>query len=403
MRTVVLTSTENFVWTSMQEIIPSIEEAWRRSATAKHSVRIVDVGVESIGSYLADVVEADHIVFTCFTVKLARVGEFLRKQANVEGRYVIYLHNQATIACWPLFAWGIGETLKTDDVFVSSSAFDARTLKLTFPRGRVAIHPFWLPGKLDRMRKKKAADPINFVFAGRVSSQKNLHALVEAFAIHARKNSTSRLVIFGGEDGLGSPNMGLKDVGYREQVETLAKRSGVGDRVEFPGALERKVLHRKLKDPHVFVSASLHSDENFGMSALRSLCMGAPAVLSRWGGHADFKHEFDSRLELVPVERSKNGPWIDPEVFARAMTRAARKLEAKARPRSHIPRRYRVESMASLIRELVRRPRPKSSGRLEPTAFARGILRGREEMKIFSSYSDPKAHRFFVSYGMSSK
>jgi glycosyltransferase involved in cell wall biosynthesis len=402
MRTVVLTSTENFVWSSMQEIIPAIEQAWLASRGPRHEVRIVDVGQQKISEYLADVVRADRIVFTCFTVKLARLGEFLRRDANVDGRWVIYLHNQATIGCWPLFVWGMGNHLRTDDVFISSSKWDARTLKLTFPKADVRVHPFPLPLPLDEMKKSKMKVPT--VYSGRLSSQKNVHTLIYAFSLYLERVSDAKLVVFGGEDGLGSPNMGFKDVGYENYLRQLVHDLKIEEKVEFTGNLPRAELHRRLRSPHVLVSASLHSDENFGMSALRSLCMGAPCVLSAWGGHADFAEVFGTQLQLVSVHGSEQGPWIDPDEFVKAMVKAARQ-----RPRaSRIPAKYRTGSMAGLLRKLAAEPRAKKRKPLETTPFAKALLEKREESakttpdgtKIFSSYADPNSHRLFTSYGM---
>ncbi|MES2965542.1 MAG: glycosyltransferase family 4 protein, partial [Bdellovibrionota bacterium] len=358
-RTVVLTSTENFVWSSMQEIIPMIEMAWKLAAGPRHRVRIVDVGQEKISDYLADVVQADQVVFTCFTAKLARLGEFLRRSANVDGRWIVYLHNQATIGCWPLFAWGMGEQLRSDDVFISSSTRDARTLKLTFPEGDVRVHPFPLPLPLIEMTKVKSTKRTSptFVYSGRLSSQKNVHTLIYAFSLYVNRNGPAKLVLFGGEDGLGSPNMGFKDEGYESYLRRLVSTLGIEDRVEFAGALPRAELHERLRTPHVLVSASLHSDENFGMSALRSLCMGAPCVLSAWGGHWDFAKDFSSQLQLVAVHGSDWGPWIDAGEFANAMAKALRNSSSAKTRASRVPVRYRVGSMAKLLQKLTREPR----------------------------------------------
>lgn len=383
----------------MQEIIPAIEEAWRRSAGKNHHVRVVDVGRETIASYMADLALADQIVFTCFTSKLVRLGEFLRRDAGVRGRYVVYLHNQATIGCWPFYAWGMGEHFRTDDVFVSSSTRDARTFRLTFPKGDVRVHPFSLPLPVDRMKSPGRNGFTTFVYAGRLSSQKNLHTLLVAFALVAEARPDARLIIYGGEDGLGSPNMGFKDVGYSKFLVETAEALGIEGRVTFAGSLDREVLHRRLRDPHVLVSASLHSDENFGMSALRSLCMGAPAVLSSWGGHADFAKEFPGRVELVAVRGSKRGPWIDPRELAREMSKA---LVKKASSRSGlVPAKYRMKAAADLVRRLALEPEKKTKAKLEPSRLAKSVLSGREgEQKVFASYGDRRAHAFLKGYGM---
>jgi glycosyltransferase involved in cell wall biosynthesis len=417
-RTVVLTSTDNFVWSSMQEIIPSIERAWRESGKSRnHQVRIVDVGVEPLADYMSDMMAADDIVFTCFTVKLARLGEFLRREAGLGGRYIVYLHNQATIACWPYFAWGFGEVLQKRDVFISSSTLDAKTLRLTFPEGDVRIHPFPLPENSIPGLLKTTRKATHFIYSGRVSSQKNIHTLLYAFRIYLNRfpYSGARLILYGGEDGLGSPNMGFRDNDYGNQMRSLADALEIEKSVDFKGQLDRKKLHRELRQPHVLVSASLHSDENFGMSALRSLCMGAPAVLSRWGGHVDFVQEFRNQTYLVEVFETNKGPRIDPAKFARAMAAAARPPKRRRSPK--IPRRYLQKSAAGVIATLVGEKRSEHlkhvslaqlARPLAPSALAKKILRQRTKFlkksasgtQIFKSYSDPLSHIFFRAYGM---
>src|SRR3954462_3763771 len=77
-KTVVLTSRENFVWLSMQEIVPLIESCWLGSARkGRHQVIVLDVDRLSIPELLPELMSADNVVFTCFTVRLARIGELL--------------------------------------------------------------------------------------------------------------------------------------------------------------------------------------------------------------------------------------------------------------------------------------------------------------------------------------
>jgi glycosyltransferase involved in cell wall biosynthesis len=395
----------------MQEIIPMLERSWMATAkVGSHEVSVVDVGRQPLSYYLPKLLEADHVVFTCFTVKLARLGEFLRKELHLSARYVVYLHNQATIACWPYFFWGFGDVLREHDVFISSSSYDARTLALTFPKSDVRIHPFALPEVHLKTVSVRKSDSLDFVYSGRLSSQKNIHTLIFAYSLWRKSHPAirSRLILFGGEDGLGSPNMGIRDHGYERKMKALAKSLALSDVVEFTGQLTREKLHRKLQKPHVFVSASLHSDENFGMSALRSLCMGAPAVLSRWGGHPDFALNFKTRAFLVDVERSSYGPWIDPENFALKMAMAANAIETISRTK--IPEVYMI-GKANHLTSLVREKFLVKTEKLEKSRLASKVLRLRgqylkkspEGTRIFESYSDGNSHKFFQAYGMASK
>jgi glycosyltransferase involved in cell wall biosynthesis len=416
-RTVVLTSRENFVWHSMQEIIPMIERSWTMAAKPnEREVRVVDVDRETMSEYLPALMAADTIVFTCFTVKLARLGEVFRKKFSLQARYVIYLHNQVTIGAWPFFHWGLGHVLKKGDLFVSSSSFDARALDLVFHQPRVLKIPFALSGDSESGPGVEptneagglARESVRFLYAGRISAQKNLHALLCGYRLWRDMNPDrgACLDLYGGEDDLGSPNMAMSGRGYLEFLERLKSSLRLGDEVRFHGHFPREKLHREIAKPHVFVSPSLHSDENFGMSALRSLASGAPCVLSRWGGHADFAEEFPSQVFLVPVGGGDFGPFLDPQKLAWAMNQASRRDPLMEKPR--LPGRYMLESVAERVAEVFELPVEESPEPLEPTELAKRLLVKREKheietgshSRIFSSYFDPDAAKFFTAYGM---
>lgn len=399
-RTVLLGSRENFVWHSMQEIIPALHECWQASARPEsHEVAAVDVDSARLKDYLPLLLKADNVVLTSFTPKLSRLGETLRARFAIEARLFFHVHNQATIGFWPLHRWGLGSVLREDDVFVSSCTRDARAVELSFENARAECVPFTF----------SSADPLveplplpqgnpEFVFVGRLSAQKKLEVLISALA----RVPEARLSLFGRADNLGSPNMGLRCAGYDGRLRELAIELGLAGRVRFHGHVAREELNRYLaRTPHIFVSPSAHSDENFGMAAFRSLCMGAPAVLSDWGGHADFARAFPGRVHFVAVD---SGPGVSAEELARALVRARENYTARA---AQVPEIYRRETIGDTLLALASEPvRP---GRpLRATELARRILRNRERYgresgdpcRIFESYEDPDARALLQSYGM---
>jgi glycosyltransferase involved in cell wall biosynthesis len=412
-KTVVLTSHENFVWLSMQEIIPLIERNWRGSrARGRHEVVCRDVDQYSISELMPELLSADNIVFTCFTVRLCRLGELLRKSFGVEARYIIYLHNQATILCWPFHVWGMGGQLREDDVFISTSTADAGTFRHSFERARALVIPFTVPGlKKAYLVAPSGRAEVPFVYAGRLSVQKNLHTLIYALRLMSDEHPRLRwrLQIYGKDDDLGSPNMGMPSSRYEESLRMQVRLLGLGDRVEFMGYQRRAQLHRNLfSRRHVAVSASLHSDENFGMAQFRSLCRGNPAVLTRWGGYADFGSQFGNRVRLAPVDETPRGPWVDPQQFARLLGAAARDYLAGGPTRVRVPSYYREDEISSRLRKLAleaRAPGPP----LELTRLAERILRRQAAFEkrrpgsgqIFESYADDAARVPFRGYLMS--
>jgi glycosyltransferase involved in cell wall biosynthesis len=417
-RTVILTSRENFVWLSMQEIIPWIERSWLDSAVpGTHDVLCRNVDRHSLSELLPELLAADNVVFTCFTVKLCRIGQLLRERFALDARYFIYLHSQATILCWPFHAWGMGAFLRTDDVFLSSSIPDARTFRLSFEQSRVEVVPFTIPGLRARYRLPPSSrGEIPFIYAGRISAQKNLHTLIYAFRLFrdAHPEVPWRLLVFGTDDNLGSPNMAMRSMHYGAALQKLARLLKLEDRIAFRGHQRRSRLNRALSvRRHIAVSASIHSDENFGMAPFRSLCRGNLAVLTHWGGFADFGRQFAGLVLPVAVREAEKGPWVDPVGLAALLHRAAdryrRAVRRRTRLRVQVPRYYLEAHISARLRTLAlegrRGPAPRI---LRMTRLAARILEKRERFargnprseRIFASYSDPDTRALFRSYLM---
>lgn len=409
--TVVLTSRENFVWHSMQEIIPAIERAWQRSAIpGVHEVKCIDIDNTRFTELLPALMCADNIVQTCFTHKMCRLGSLIRESFHLDSRFIIHLHSQATIGCWPFHAWGMGKLLTEEDIFVSSCERDARTMSLSFTNGFTVVVPFSNPEQEAANRNASApteVTPVPLVFVGRISAQKNLHTLLHAFSLILEKEPSipARLELFGKEDHLGSPNMGFGSTDYGERLRAIAAELRLGGHVSFRGHVSRNELYESLSGrAHVFVSASLHSDENFGMAAFRSLCGGNTALLSDWGGHADFESRFPDRVTLVPVRHSDEGPFICPRDLALGLLAAIKTYFGTRMPL--FPDAYRESHVSNELAKLALSRR----GRKEPLLLsdaARRILVNREthasqnarSTRIFEGYRDPLAHSFFRAYG----
>ncbi|HAR43984.1 MAG TPA: hypothetical protein DCS07_15340 [Bdellovibrionales bacterium] len=410
--TVVLTSRENFVWHSMQEIIPALEQLWVEAARPeRHRVSVLNADEASFSKILQACLSADQIVFTCFTVKLARIGQLLREKCSLDCRYILYLHQLATIGCWPLHEWGLAQVLRSSDLFLSSCRKDADTLKLSFASPDVRVLPFTIfdfPETRTRARASfEPATPVSLIYAGRISAQKNLHTLLQALSLLAlrRPELEFKLDIYGSEDNLGSPNMGLESRGYALFLTELNHRLGLEHQVRFGGMLPREALHERLwSKPCIFISPSLHSDENFGMAAFRSLCLGNLAVLSDWGGHADFDQCFPGQVFYAPVRESSAGPFIHPEELSALISEASKKARTGS---FQLPANYTPSAISEALLKIALEPKAKSAP-LQATDTSRALLANRKHYlndspkmsKIFASYEDPLAKLFFRAYGM---
>jgi len=116
------------------------------------------------------------------------------------------------------------------------------------------------------------AGPIRFVYLGRLVAYKSPDLLIEGFAI-ASKTVDARLEIIG-------------DGPMRADLEALARRLGVADRVTFAGWLTKPDASARLRDSDVFVHPSLR--EPGGTSVLEAMATGLPCIVANWGGPAEY-------------------------------------------------------------------------------------------------------------------
>jgi len=114
---------------------------------------------------------------------------------------------------------------------------------------------------------KQARDKESFLFVGRLSKNKGIGRLLEAFAVVCKQRPGARLCIVGQDfDGLQK--------GFVEKAKGL----GIADRVLFKGRVSGKELAGLYKKAEFFVSGSAY--EGFGITALEAMAAGQVAVLS---------------------------------------------------------------------------------------------------------------------------
>lgn len=405
-QTLVLTSKENYVWSSMQEIIPHLERCWLKSANENHNVELVDVDNLDLKKITKLAWNANNIVLTCFNIKTVKIAVFLRQELGLNFRIIFHLHNQATIGLWPLQEFGLLKLLKGSDLFISSCQRDWETLLLTCPKAQGAFIPFTLSDAEIKLMTQWHDKKIKkeFYFVGRISRQKNIHFILKALALLKNEFSAAHFHIFGEEDNLGSPNMGMSDLTYMSELQKQIIDLDLSSMVTFHGHKERTSLYGNiLKERFIFISMSAHSDENFGMAAYRALLRGEPTLLSDWGGHSDFMSEFKDQVSLVPIIHKKNELGIDEAVLVNSIKEALRKDNFQLHSKNY----YLEENLAGRYNELAT-SKLSPVEHLELSDLSRRVFLKREvykelPTKVFDSYEDPLVQPFFISYGLKGK
>jgi glycosyltransferase involved in cell wall biosynthesis len=407
-RLLILTSRKNYIWVSMEEIISWIEKSWEKWAIRREiSFKIINVDDSSFAEFTKAALTSDLIVVTCFNASIASFLTPLRGKLSLPTPWIFYLHGLASFGCWPLFQWKVGQSLTSKDAFVGSCSRDQDQFNLVFKNIPCRVIPFGLHEEKDLSPKAKS--PIRkFVFIGRITSQKNLHSLILALSILKNHWSDSNweMHFFGKPDNYGSPLMGRRETNYQKYLEELTLNLKVSENIHFHGFLPREEIESMMEDEQwIFVSPSMHSDENFGMAAFRSLINGHQAILSDWGGHHDFEKEFSNALTLLPVYHSEIGPFMDIKEMVEAL-KASRFIEL---PTKKYPHYYSQERLNLEYDEVWKKAISQASNdEVSTTPLLNEILQRRDHFikagtsdgsQIYADYQDGLKDVFFKAYG----
>jgi glycosyltransferase involved in cell wall biosynthesis len=417
MKIVILKSKKNLVWVSMNEIIPWIIRLWEKWAAKRgHKVSILDVDEDETPKIFSELFTSDLVIVTSFTTSMARVIYLARKKLQMPLKCVVYLHNQATIGCWPFYEWKMGDVLDTGDVFVGSCSRDKSSMDACFKNAQTVIHPFSLDDYELTITPPTQSEIAHFVFIGRISPQKNLHTAI--WALHLLTIDHPELKwkfeMYGSEDHYGSPLMGIGCDTYQEFLNELIEKYDLSDRIIFRGFQDRSKIQEEMSGhQRIFLAPSLHSDENFGMAAFRMLSQGHKVLLSDWGGHGDYREHFRENLFLVKVRESKSGPYIDVQDLVAAMVLAAEDKSSHVKNSSY----YTEEKLFTVLdsiahakkygaipverNELGKRIHEKRNHYYQlELAEKENTTRPISGCRIFENFSDPDSLVMFRAYGM---
>ncbi|WP_417335310.1 glycosyltransferase [Halobacteriovorax marinus] len=382
----------------MTEIIPEIEKLWSEVAHI-NGYETLELNVDhcQVKDVISKALQADLILATCFNLKVSWAIKLIRMKLELSTPIKFYVHGMATVGLWPLAYWEWNLFWGAQDSFIVSCKRDVSIIEEKFPNANVELIPFSYECK-SREPNEHEELRFSFYYVGRVSEQKNLHSLIFSFSRHLEKYPDSVLSIFGGEDTLGSPNMGISSIDYISMLERLGEDLGISESIYFKGFVPRGEIQKRIESGRkVFISTSLHSDENFGMAVLEALNHGHKAIISNWGGFADFKEQFSNQVRLVDVHQSEVGPFIDIEMLIEEMSLAVDEHGILDRTefyqRRRVARKIAINSLST-------------SEEVCDFSFAKEIVKIKNSYstdtlstKIFSSYSDVYFHYFSERYG----
>lgn len=178
------------------------------------------------------------------------------------------------------------------------------------------------------------------LFVGRITRDRNVHTIIEAFAEASRKVEM-RLVIVGGEARRSS----LEPGGYTGFLKALVASLGLEDQVVFTGPLFGADLQRRFSESSFFVYPS--SYENFGQPLLEAAASGLPLLASPVGITSELVKEGETGYFVTPD---------NPQLLAQRMRELAEDLPRTRRMgrklRTIVGGRYTLSKVTEQYRAL---------------------------------------------------
>ncbi|MGB3571193.1 MAG: glycosyltransferase family 4 protein [Phormidesmis sp.] len=152
----------------------------------------------------------------------------------------------------------------------------------------------------------------NVLFVGRISPEKGLHTLIEAFSKLTEHFPTARLHIVGPNQPTASKFLAdlsddplvsrLSEFGSVNYLAHLKEKlpSKLKDQVFFPGAVSHQALHHYFQTSDILVNPSV--SESFGMSLVEAMAAGISTVATQVGGMADVVVSGETGLLVSPEQ-----------------------------------------------------------------------------------------------------
>jgi glycosyltransferase involved in cell wall biosynthesis len=235
----------------------------------------------------------------CKVIHLHNFTQFapVMRALNPKARILLHMHCE-----WlsQLDARMIGRRLESVDVVIACSGHVARKALARFPEAEDKFRILYNGSDVERfvpsprVGLESGPDPLRILFVGRISPEKGVHVLVDAFARVAEQFPTARLELVGGFGSL--PSELLVDLSddpkvldlkrfypgdYHAQVRSQIP-ADVADRVVFHGPRSHQEISGHYAEAAVFVNASL--SDAFPVPVVEAMGAGLPMAASAVGG-----------------------------------------------------------------------------------------------------------------------
>ncbi|MCG8324432.1 MAG: glycosyltransferase family 4 protein [Thiotrichales bacterium] len=196
-------------------------------------------------------------------------------------------------------------------------------------------------------------DAFLLLYVGRITSEKNVHFLLECFKTVYQTHSESYLLLLGNIEDVPFREFGTGPYDLQEKFRQLPLGECIKN-IRFFGGVASQELPRFYSAADLFVNFTLHHDENFGYTQVEAMACGLPLVVSNWGGLRDTVDE--SCGIRIPVHMTRHGLRVDKYHAVQAITslmeNESRRSDLAAAARKRAMDHYAVTAHGRAIGEL---------------------------------------------------
>ncbi|BAU63261.1 glycosyl transferase group 1 [Stanieria sp. NIES-3757] len=261
----------------------------------------------------------------CDVVHIHNFSQFvpLIRAFNPKIKIVLHMHCEWLSQLNPTI---IAKRLAHVDLIIGCSHYITDKIKACYPqfaeRCQTVFNGVDVEKFLKNSDSESQSDCLKLLFVGRISPEKGLHTLIDAFKIVLKQYPQTQLQIVG--PNKPTPTEFIATLSDEPTVASLAKftpkqyysylqsqlSSHIANQVSFVGGIKHSQLVELYQEADLLINPSL--SESFGMSLVEAMAMGLPVIASRVGGMTGI------------VEEGKTGFLFEPDnpiALAEAMMR----------------------------------------------------------------------------------
>jgi len=270
----------------------------------------------------------------CNIVHIHNFSQFVPiiKAFNPQIKIVLHMHCEWATQFEPAV---IGPRLAQTDLAIGCSDYITNKIKAQFPKAAArcrtvyngvdisqfaaaqstsaqSIAPQELVSQNALQIALNAQSSPNLLFVGRVSPEKGLHTLVDAFCKVAPQFPAARLFIVGAQQQISSEfivnlsddplvqNLAIYDeVSYLDSLKAQLPPD-IADRVIFTGQISHLLLQDYFQRADVLINPSV--SEAFGMSLVEAMATGTPTICTDVGGMSEIVQHDETGLVVPPAQ-----------------------------------------------------------------------------------------------------